>query len=135
MPDDKLASLQQSGHKLTNSRREILELLPSTPATVAEIQEILRQKQVKIDIVTIYRNLDMFIRIGLVRKTQFGDKSARFELITNQDHHHHLICDNCGSVEDIPLDEKTLVNQVGKKSRFKVERHNLEFFGACALCQ
>ena len=130
-----LSQFKETGYKLTKPRLEILGVLTTIPASAQEIQEILGQKKVKTDIVTIYRNLDLLIRIGLARKTQFGDKRTRYEFVTNQNHHHHLICENCGSVEDIPLNEKIIVKQVKKQTKFKVERHNLEFFGFCAKCQ
>lgn len=133
--DSVLKQLQQVGYKTTLPRREILSILNSTPTSAQGIFEILKQKQIKTDLVTIYRTLDLFTKLGFVRKTQFGDKIARFEFVASENHHHHLVCENCGDISDIPLDEKSLIKQVEQKSKFKVSRHSLEFFGVCQKCQ
>ena len=130
-----LKLLQKKGYKLTNSRRQILSILNAKPVSVSDIQETLKHKSVSIDIVTIYRNLELLENLGFVQKTQFADKSARYEIVVNNVHHHHLICKNCGDIEDIPLDEKSLLSEVAKRSKFKIEKHNLEFFGICIQCQ
>ena len=130
-----LEMLQKKGYKLTNSRRQILSILNAKPVSVSDIQETLKHKSVSIDIVTIYRNLELLVNLGFMQKTQFADKSARYEIVVNNVHHHHLICKNCGDIEDIPLDEKSLLSEVAKRSKFKIEKHNLEFFGICIQCQ
>jgi len=130
-----LKLLQKKGYKLTNSRRQILSILNAKPVSVSDIQETLKHKSVSIDIVTIYRNLELLVNLGFMQKTQFADKSARYEIVVNNVHHHHLICKNCGDIEDIPLDEKSLLSEVAKRSKFKIEKHNLEFFGICIQCQ
>ena len=58
-----------------------------------------------------------------------------FELLEGSGHHHHLVCDNCGAIEDIPLSEALLLNQVKKQTDFQVNSHMLEFFGLCPTCQ
>ena len=130
-----LEMLQKKGYKLTNPRRQILSILNAKPVSVSDIQETLKHKSVSIDIVTIYRNLELLVNLGFMQKTQFADKSARYEIVVNNVHHHHLICKNCGDIEDIPLDEKSLLSEVAKRSKFKIEKHNLEFFGICIQCQ
>jgi len=133
--DTVLKQLQSTGHKLTSSRREILGVINSTPTSAQEVYEVLQQKSIKTDLVTVYRTLEMLTYHGIARKTQFKDKIARFELVTDDDHHHHLVCENCGVIEDIPLDEEAIVKQVEMQTKFKVKNHNLEFFGLCYECQ
>jgi len=130
-----IKKLQQSGYRLTYPRREVLKSLNFVPTSVSEIYENLKSRGINTDRVTIYRILDLLTKLEIVWKTDFGDKTARFELATDQAHHHHLVCDNCGSVEDIPMDDKILARQVENQSKFKLERHNLEFFGYCIQCQ
>lgn len=71
------------GYKTTLHRREILSILNSTPTNAQGIFEILKQKQIKTDLVAIYRTLDLLTKLGFVRKTQFGDKIACFEFAAN----------------------------------------------------
>jgi len=127
----------QSKHKryrITAARQEVLKVLSSQPLSVREITEVLRKKGVTINTVTIYRTLEFLINLGFVNKTQFEGKEAKYEFADKHNHHHHLVCEKCGSTEDIYLDEKRLIKQVENRSDFKQLRHSLEFYGICAKC-
>ncbi|OGG34879.1 hypothetical protein A2363_00040 [Candidatus Gottesmanbacteria bacterium RIFOXYB1_FULL_47_11] len=128
-------TLQQKGYRFTKQRQQIFDALTSSPQSVEEIIASLRNKDISIDRVTVYRTLDCFVNLNLVGKTQFKDKTAKYELLTMANHHHHLVCDKCGSVEDIPLDDSILLKRVHKQTDFQVNSHSLEFFGICANCQ
>lgn len=82
---------------------------------------------------TVYRQIEKFVKDGSILEVEFGDGKKRYEL-SNLEHHHHLICKKCKMIEDITLDENVILKEVGKKSKFKVEHHSLEFFGVCANC-
>lgn len=82
--------------------------------------------------VTVYRTLDLLSELGLVRRLDLGDGS-RYELA--EDHHHHLICEDCGSVVEFelcPLDLRMLP-EVGED--FEVRSHSLEVYGRCSSCR
>ncbi len=130
-----LKQLRQNKYRVTQARREIIDVLTFSPLEAKEIAQRLERKGIKIDLATIYRTLERLVSLNLVSKTQFEDKVSKYELNDKQAHHHHLVCEECGSVEDIPLNEERLMNQVMTQSRFKVLRHNLEFFGLCERCQ
>lgn len=133
---DLILKLKKSGYKLTTPRIEIIRKLTSTkPYSAQELFEILKRQGLDIDLVTAYRTLELFEDLGFIQKIQFEDNVARYELISEDEHHHHLICINCGNVEDVEVDEETLVNQIKIKSEFKIQRHALEFFGFCLKCQ
>lgn len=83
---------------------------------------------------TVYRQLDKLFQDKKIVEVELGDGKKRYES-TRLDHHHHLICKKCGRLEDICLDEKKILGAVGKKTNFKVESHNLEFFGLCVNCR
>ena len=129
-----LQDLKETGFKITVPRKEILNILSSEPKSAQEVFEVLKQKGFNPDLVTVYRTLELFTKLGLVRKTQFEDKIARFELLSNK-HHHHLVCIKCGSIEDAIINEDLFIKQIKKQSNFKVERHALEFFGFCKNCK
>lgn len=126
--------LKQTGFKITTPRKEILNTLSREPLSAQEVFEVLKQKGFNPDLVTVYRTLDLFTKLEIVRKIQFEDKIARFELLSDK-HHHHLVCIKCGSLDDVIINEEILVRQIKKQSKFKVERHALEFFGFCKGCQ
>lgn len=90
---------------------------------------------------SVYRNLVVLERAGLVHRIITSDEFARFELAEDlTEHHHHAICTRCGAVEDIPASpalERTLHATIGRfssMSGFAVERHRLDLVGLCRDC-
>lgn len=90
--------------------------------------------KLKVNKTTVYRQIDKLILDEKIVEIELGDGKKRYE-INGSNHHHHLICDKCGKLEDITLNENVILNEVSKKSMFKVKRHNLEFFGLCVDCK
>lgn len=133
--DNFLKDLKLTGVKITTPRKEILKALLLEPLSVQEVSDILKEKEVSIDRVTVYRTLELFTNLKLVRKTQFEDKIARYELYPREDHHHHLVCIKCGVIQNVIINENKFVKEIEKQSDFKIERHALEFFGFCSRCQ
>lgn len=122
--------------RTTKARSAILSFLDRehTPVDVPQILSHLRTKQLQTNLVTIYRVLDAFQKEGLVKRIEFGEGKFRYEVYTED--HHHLVCQECGSVEDISdCDIPKLEEEIKKKKGFLVKRHALEFFGLCMNCQ
>ena len=87
---------------------------------------------------TVYRSLHLLENMGMVKRFDFGDGIARYELLGENDdgHHHHLVCTLCRSV--IELDEcftGELEERIAARSGYKQISHKLEFFGICPGCQ
>ncbi len=126
--------LRQHGFKVTSGRVALLQALgrEEKPLTVAEVGKRLKSK---LDSVTLYRALEAFVGKGVVRRVDLGHGHAHYEL--EQTHHHHMVCTNCGTIEDIESDAlERAVSLAAKSSRqFKtIYSHNLEFFGNCKSC-
>jgi Fur family transcriptional regulator, ferric uptake regulator len=111
-------------------KQKILNLLENSDLPVS-VPDIL--VKVKANKTTVYRELDQFLSDGLVKEVEFGDGKKRYEI--EKSHHHHLVCKNCGKIEDIEINEKSLLTKIKTKSNFKIENHSIEFFGLCNLCQ
>ncbi len=130
--------LREQSRKLTAPRQAILDLLQAHPhpMTSKEIHEALAGRGC--DLATIYRSMHMLVRLGIVKQYHFGDRVARFELVTQSrsGHHHHLVCTKCSAVVEIeecfPTD---LERQIAERNGFKEITHSLEFFGICPDCQ
>lgn len=115
-----LGAMRQHPHPLTN--REILAALPEGGC----------------DLATIYRSMHMLERMGMVQRFDFGDGVARYELVDEQrgDHHHHLICTDCGRVVEVDeCFQEELERSLAQRHGFKAVSHKLEFFGVCPDCQ
>ena len=130
--------LRREARKITGPRAAILEILRQHrhPLTNKEIHAELSKGEC--DLATIYRAIQMLEKLGMVKRFDFGDGSARFELVEEggTGHFHHLICTQCAQVVKIddcfPAEiEQRIANQNG----FQAVTHRLEFFGVCPDCQ
>ena len=129
--------LRKDDRRVTGPRQIILDLLRSQPhpQTIRQIHSALPDP---CDLATIYRAMHMLESMGMVKRFDFGDGTARFELVGEGDdgHHHHLICHQCSSV--VEIDEcfpTALEKKIARQNGFTRMTHKLEFFGVCPECQ
>ena len=130
--------LRRESRKITGPRAAILEILGQHhhPLTNKEIFAELPKGQC--NLATIYRAVRMLERLGMVKRFDFGDGVARFELVAEGDdgHHHHLICTQCAQVVEIGECFPTEIEQrIAAQNGFRAVTHRLEFFGVCPDCQ
>ena len=120
------------------ARRALLELLDAQPCalTALEIEDVLREGERPVARASIYRILDELERLRLVQKVQVGQDMARYEPVrTGAGHHHHLVCDTCGTVT--PFTDQPLEDAIRKLSRrvpMHVAEHEIVLHGACEDC-
>lgn len=130
--------LRRRSRKITGPRQAILDLLRRHhhPLTNKEIFSALPPGDC--DLATVYRSMHLLEDMGLVKRFDFGDGTARFELVQEGDdgHHHHLICTRCSEV--VEIDEcfpRELEEKIARGNGFTQITHKLEFFGLCPQCQ
>jgi Fur family ferric uptake transcriptional regulator len=128
--------LHKAGFKYTRPRQCVAEVLLQEPRhlTAPEIVDLIAVRDPEVGRMSVYRTLDLFTRLGLIRPVFQGRANARYAVMFSG-HHHHLVCENCGAVihfDECPLDslEQALVERFG----FSIEGHILEFFGQCQNC-
>jgi Fur family ferric uptake transcriptional regulator len=130
--------LSDSGHRTGQARRALVTLLDAQPCarSVLEIEDALRSGARPIARASIYRILDELERLRLVQKVQVGGDMARYEPIrTGAGHHHHLVCDSCGTVT--PFTDEGLESAIRKLSQrvpMHVAEHEIVLHGACEDC-
>jgi len=131
--------LRETGRRLTRTRKAVLALLERThePLSASEIFARLQQDQVVIDLVTVYRTVNVLKELGLVLQLDlFQEGQSRYELKEGRKHHHHIQCQICGKIVDLllcPL--KKLTKLIEAQTQFVVDDHTLEFTGFCPQCQ
>lgn len=129
--------LRQHGYKFTPQRRVVIQTIASSQdhLTPAAIYEKVHQEQPNIGLVTIYRTLDILSKLGLICELHAGG-SCRSYTTGASEHHHHLICSNCGKVVDFSgYDLNELERRLSLETGFDIEDHLLEFIGLCQACQ
>jgi Fur family transcriptional regulator, ferric uptake regulator len=130
--------LRGQSRKITEPRAAILEILRRHPHPLTNKEIFSAMPKNQCDLATIYRSMHLLEKMGMVKRFDFGDGAARFELVGENDdgHHHHLICTKCSGVVEI---EECFTEEIEKKmaaqNGFKAVTHKLEFFGLCPKCQ
>ncbi len=120
----------------TRQRQVILEELQRLDShpTVAALYEIVRNRLPRISLGTVYRNLELLARMGIIKKLDLGGAEARFD--ANTERHDHIRCVGCGRVDDVaalPLD--LWGGRADDWGGYKILGHQLEFFGLCPGCR
>lgn len=131
--------VRSTGQRYTDQRRRLVDIL-SRAGSPQSIPDILRGRR-RLAQSSVYRNLAVLEQAGVVGRVHAEDDFVRYELTESlTGHHHHLICSNCGKVEDISLPssfERTLdraIDEVAAAARFGAVSHRLDLFGLCRDC-
>jgi len=119
----------------TRQREIMLQELQklTTHPTAVGLYRIVARRLPKISLGTVYRNLDLLARTGVIQKLEFGSEEARFD--GNTTPHDHIRCVKCGRVDDIAPQQLDLSG--GAKDDFhgySVLVRRVEFFGVCPQC-
>jgi len=123
--------LRQHELSVTPFRINLLKVLAKVGVPLS-VQQLAEKFKTPIDKVTLYRNLEAFEHAGLICRMYFNGQEALYEQRFTDHHHHHLICTNCGRIEDVP---SCNVEAPRTGSGFKINHHHLEFYGLCHQCQ
>jgi Fur family transcriptional regulator, ferric uptake regulator len=132
--------LRRIDQRYTSGRRAMVELLASAghPVSIGDIARLLPG----IPRSSAYRHLTDLQAAGLIRKVTASDEYTRFELAEDlTEHHHHLLCINCGKVTDVTLPaaiERQVTGAITKLADtegFQAHSHRLDVLGLCAACQ
>ncbi len=122
--------------RMTTQRQVILEELNKLKShpTAGELCRIVRKRLPRISLGTVYRNLEILSRQGIIQKLDVGGTEMRFD--GNTDNHYHLRCLGCGRVDDVEMEViPGLEQQVDGTNGFQVLSHRLEFVGLCPQCK
>jgi Fur family transcriptional regulator, ferric uptake regulator len=137
--EDALLRLRESSGRSGSARRAVVELLALQGCCLSaqEIHERMRGGGARVGIASVYRALEGLDGLGLVQRVDLGDGIARFEpAFPGGDHHHHLVCDDCGKVE--PFEDPTLeaaIERVADGRGYAVAAHDVVLRGACEDCR
>ncbi len=132
-----LESLQDSGYRLTASRRAIVTIIAnSTRALDAiEIYDLGRNEHPGLGLVTVYRTLEKLEQLDLVQRVHQHNGCNTY-LRAPRGHEHLLLCKNCGEMEYFSGDDLSkLIKETSQKSGYQIQEHWLQLFGVCTNCQ
>lgn len=133
--------LKDKGYKFTSQRQHVFEVVVENDGkhlNSQEIYELVREKYPEIGVATVYRTLALLEEMKLIYGVDFEDGYRRYEVVKNeQEHrHHHLICLECGTIQEVEEDLLGAIEEdILKKNNFKVINHKVKFFGYCRECR
>lgn len=137
MAQHHIDTIKQKGHRMTQARQAIIELMERTerPISAKSIHTMLERIGVNVNVTTVYREIEFLLRENIIEKVPLKDTELHYEM-KGRPHHHHLMCTECGTIEDIELEsEQTLLEEAHTMSNFMIKRHSIAFFGQCPKCQ
>lgn len=112
--------------KLTEKRKDILAVLEKTRGTLTAAE--IHKKLPDIDLATIYRNLDLFVKEKLIREIHFNKKEAQYEY--QNESHHHAVCNECEKIIHFKAPDKKIMKLLGLDD-FDVDEIEVTVRGTC----
>ena len=129
--------IRNTGLKVTEPRLKILSVFEKSKArhlSAEDIHDTLKAKSVVVGMATIYRALANFEKAGILNKSTFDDGRAIYE-INEGPHHDHIVCIDCGNVEEF-VDEEIEKRQkkIATQKGYSLKSHSLVLYGSCSQC-
>lgn len=133
--------LHSSSYKLTPQREATVAVLlehEEDHLSAEDVYLLVKEKSPEIGLATVYRTLELLTELKIVDKINFGDGVSRYDLRAEgaAHFHHHLVCIECGAVDEIQQDLLDDVEELVERDwNFKIKDHRLTFHGICYRCQ
>lgn len=128
-----MSRLSEAGYRSGAARRKVVELLATEPCAVTALDADRRLPSV--GRASIYRTLEQLEQLHLVQRVEVGGGAAGYERLDPDEHHHHLLCERCGTLS--PFADSTLeqaIEAVSRAAEFDVAAHDVVLRGTCSSC-
>jgi Fur family ferric uptake transcriptional regulator len=126
----------QKFQRNTRQREVILEELRRSSAhpTATQVYDLVRRRLPKISLGTVYRNLDLLARMGMIQRMEMTGAETRFDGDLRP--HDHVRCTACGRIDDLAGPAVELSPE-GRRdfAGYQILGHRLEFVGLCPKCR
>ena len=135
MPPSNAQGLRSTGLKVTQPRLKILEIFQKSVLrhmTAEDVyRELLNDNSRDIGLATVYRVLTQFEQAGILSRTHFESGKAIFE-INEGKHHDHLLCLDCGRVEEfVDAEIERRQKKIATEHGFVLQEHSLALYASC----
>lgn len=135
--DEVLEVLRAQGKRVTPQRSLLLQVIRQSKGHLDadEIYRLAREKDPRISLSTVYRNLNMLKELGLISELHLDQEHHHYEP-KDATEHYHLICSGCGRVVEFDSSlAGEMMTQVSGEKDFLIERAHIDLVGLCAKCR
>lgn len=133
---DRLAA---AGFRRGGARAAVIDVLAAEGCAISalDIDARLQGYGRRVGRASVYRALEQLSELGLVHKLELGADTTQYERANpGGEHHHHMVCDDCGKVLPFEDDElERAVTRVTGGARFEIRDHEVVLHGACEDCR
>lgn len=132
-------ALHEAGFRRGGARQEVIDLLSRQRCALSalEIEAALAERERGASRASVYRVLDELEGLKLVGRVEVGTGIVRYEAAHphGDHHHHHLVCDDCGTVSPFSDEElERTIHRVAERVPFVVSEHEIVLHGSCGAC-
>ena len=129
--------IRKAGLRRTAQRELILEVFLRTEDHLSseDLYWLVQKKDPNVGQTTVYRTLKLLTDAGLAREVRLGDGRTYYEHHSDQEHHDHMICTECGEVIEFFCEEiEQLQDQMAAEFGFTPTHHSMRILGLCKKC-
>lgn len=126
--------LDEAGYRSGAARRDVIDLLAGEPCALTALE--IDRRLDSVGRASVYRTLDQLDRLHLVQRVEIGGDAAGYERVDPDQHHHHLVCEQCGRLS--PFADRSLekaIEAVSAAADFEVSAHDVVLRGRCPDCK
>ena len=129
---DYITLLQKSDLKATIQRTSILRSIEEAGhINIDDIYEVLKEQYPTLSLATVYKNITLMQENSVITEVPISSNKSKYEL--KKDDHIHLICQECGDIQDKKISSKT--KETLEISEFKLNSSQINLYGVCQVCQ
>ena len=129
-----MTRLDEAGYRSGASRRRVVELLAAESCATTALE--INSRLDGVGRASIYRTLEQLEQLHLVQRVETGGEAAAYERLDENQHHHHLVCEECGRLT--PFADRSLeraIESVTREVDFDVATHDVVLRGSCPDCK
>ena len=132
------AALKKKGLKTTSQRDDIARTFFASDRhlSIDDLYREVRNINPGVGYATVYRTMKLLKECDFAEEQHFADGHTRYENADVEEHHDHIICDDCGSIVEF-IDEalEKMQEEIANRLGFVLSHHRMELYGVCAACQ
>lgn len=135
---DVVSALAESGRRMTESRRAVIDLIFTRDGTFdsSDLIADARRRRIRAARATIFRTIEILVDLGAVERLDLPGGGHSYVRCDVGRHHHHLVCTGCQRSVDLEgLGMAPIMAEVARRTGYRIDRHRVEFFGLCPTCQ